>query len=283
MACTSPYVKTRGEKKGAKQQKVSGNALSANDADRPTGDNTGVSMSMAALAGKLDVIMERLDKLDVLGQLAAQVASLSTSLEFCHASIAELKAENESLRTQVATITRDTDERRRQAASNHDAVVDLQWRSMRDNLVFYGIREETDENCNTVLASFSLMIWAWQTRSTWLEPTAWAKPHQGRRGQSWLSSNVTSSARRWGWLDRDWPGRSSEWANRSRRSGRRSVNLSCHTSKTSRNRANERGSLAPSCWWRGILLPQLFPLTKHRTHQGITTTCTTIFVTTAAV
>ena len=111
-------------------------------------------MSMAALAGKLDVIMERLGKLDVLDQLAAQVASLSTSLEFCHASIAELKAENESLRTQVSGMTRDTDERRRQAASDHDAMVDLQWRSMRDNLVFYGIREETDEICNTVLAQF---------------------------------------------------------------------------------------------------------------------------------
>ena len=151
-------VKTRGEKRQAKphKQKAGGNdVLPANDADRPTGDNTGGSiMSIAALAGKLDIIMVRLNKLDVLDQLAAQVASLSTSLEFCHASIAELRTENESLRTQVTTITRDTDERRRQAASDHDAVVDLQWRSMRDNLVFYGIREETDENCNTVLAQF---------------------------------------------------------------------------------------------------------------------------------
>ena len=105
------------------------------------------------MCGAKDVtIMKRLDKLDVLDQLAAQVASLSTSLEFCHASIAELKAENESLRTQVTIITRDTDERRQQAASDHDAEVDLQWRSMRDNLVFYGINEGKDENCDAVLA-----------------------------------------------------------------------------------------------------------------------------------
>ena len=76
---------------------------------------------MAAMTAKLDVIMERLDKIDVLDQLAAQVASLSTSLEFCHASIAELRAENESLRTQETSITRNTDERRRQAASDCDA------------------------------------------------------------------------------------------------------------------------------------------------------------------
>ena len=92
MASTSPYVKTRGEKRQAKQpkQKAGGNdVLPANDADRPTGDNTGGSiMSMAELAGKLDIIMVRLDKLDVIDQMAAQVASLSTSLEFCHASFA---------------------------------------------------------------------------------------------------------------------------------------------------------------------------------------------------
>ena len=39
----------------------------------------------------------------------------------------------------------------------------------------------------------------------------------------------------------------------------------------------------PNCWWRGILLPQVFPLTTHRRVQGITTTYPTMFVTTAAV
>ena len=151
MASNSPYVKTRGDKRAGKQ-KASGNLLPANNADRPNCESTGESM--AAMTAKLDVIMERLDKLDVLDQLAVQVASLTTSLEFCHASIAELKAENDSLRAQVTTITRDTDERRRQAANDHDAVVQLEWRSMRDNLVFYGIDETKDENCDAVLAQF---------------------------------------------------------------------------------------------------------------------------------
>ena len=80
-------------------------------------------------------------------------------------------------------ISRDTDEWRRQAASDHDVVVQLEWRStrnnlvfygihdrqaqsdhdavfqlesrsMRDNLVFYGIDEMKDENCDAVLAHF---------------------------------------------------------------------------------------------------------------------------------
>ena len=49
------------------------------------------------MAAKLDIVMERLDKLDVLDLLAVHVASLTTSLTFCHARIAELKAENKSL------------------------------------------------------------------------------------------------------------------------------------------------------------------------------------------
>ena len=149
MASNSSYVKTRGEKRAGKQK--ASDKVPANDADRPNCD--GSDGRMATMEAKLDVIVERLQKLDVLEQLAAQVASLSTSLEYCHASIAELKAENESLRGQVTAITRDTDERRRQAASDHDAV-QLEWRSMRDNLVFYGIDERQDENCDAVLAQF---------------------------------------------------------------------------------------------------------------------------------
>ena len=51
MTNNSPYVKTRGEKRGMKQ-KASGNVLPANDADRPNCESTGDSM-----AAKLDVII----------------------------------------------------------------------------------------------------------------------------------------------------------------------------------------------------------------------------------
>ena len=54
----------------------------------------------------------------------------------------------------MASILSDTDERRRQAKANHDAVIDLQRRSMRDNLVFYVIPEKADENCDITLRKF---------------------------------------------------------------------------------------------------------------------------------
>ena len=52
-------------------------------------------------SAKLDFIMRKLDKLNVLDELVVQVTNLPKSLEFCHESIAELKRENVELRTRV--------------------------------------------------------------------------------------------------------------------------------------------------------------------------------------
>ena len=86
---------------------------------------------------KLDFIMRRLDKLNVLDE----VTNLTKSLEFCHESIAELKRENVELRTRVTELDRNNSEQQRAAKVDHDALVDLTWRSMRDNLLFYAIPE----------------------------------------------------------------------------------------------------------------------------------------------
>ena len=56
------------------KQKASGNVLPANEADRPNCTES-TCESMAALTAKLDVIMKRLDKLDVLYQLASRGAA----------------------------------------------------------------------------------------------------------------------------------------------------------------------------------------------------------------
>ena len=101
------------------------------------------------VAGKLDSIMMRLDKLNVLGQLVVQVTNLTKSLEFCHESIAELKRENVELKTRVTELGRDNTEQQRAAK------VDLTWRSMRDNLLFYSIPETTsDEDCDATVQKF---------------------------------------------------------------------------------------------------------------------------------
>ena len=85
-------------------------------------------------SGKLDSIM--LDKLNVLDELVFQVTNLTKSLEFCHESTAELKRENIELRVRVTELDRHNTEQQRAAKVDHDALVDLTWRSMRDNLLF---------------------------------------------------------------------------------------------------------------------------------------------------
>ena len=147
-ATTSPCVKTRTRLTKTKNTPV-------HEPEMVSKSNGAEKVSdVAAITSKLDVIMERLQKLEVLDQLVVQVASLTKSLEYCHATIADLKTENNQLKTKMASMLSDTDERRRQAKADHDAVIDLQWRSMRDNLVFYAIPETPDENCDTTLRKF---------------------------------------------------------------------------------------------------------------------------------
>ena len=50
---------------------------------------------------------------------------------------------------------RDNTEQQRAAKADHDALVDLTWRSMRDNLLFYSIPETTnDEDCDATVQKF---------------------------------------------------------------------------------------------------------------------------------
>ena len=99
--------------------------------------------------------MLRLEKLNVLDQLVVQVTNLTKSLEFCHESIAELKRENVELKTRVTELCHDNTEQQRSAKADHDALVDLTWRSMRDNLLFYSIPETTsDEDCDATVQKF---------------------------------------------------------------------------------------------------------------------------------
>ena len=90
---SSPCVKTRGDKRGPK-----GKTMPVRESELPSGPEKDRSPSdTAAITAKLDVIMERLQKLELLDQQTVQVASLSRSLEYCHATIADLKAENGAL------------------------------------------------------------------------------------------------------------------------------------------------------------------------------------------
>ena len=59
------------------------------------------------------------------------------------------------MKSRVTELGRDNTEQQRAAKADHDALVDLTWRSMPDNLLFYSIPETTsDEDCDATVQKF---------------------------------------------------------------------------------------------------------------------------------
>lgn len=93
----------------------------------------------------LNAIKYQLRKLDLLEQLTNDVKELKASLEFSDAMIEALKADNASLRREVNKMTRLTGELQNEQIHMGDTILDLQCRSMRDNIIFHGLPEMKDE------------------------------------------------------------------------------------------------------------------------------------------
>ena len=87
---------------------------------------------IAWITSKLDVITERPQKLEVLDQVVVQVAIFDWSLEYCY-DLGTQDGERYAESADGLNLKRHG-WRRRQARADHDAVIDLQWRTMRDNL-----------------------------------------------------------------------------------------------------------------------------------------------------
>lgn len=82
--------------------------------------------------------------MDLLNTLKDDVESLKSSVEFNNALIEVLKRDNASLRTDVINLQRDTAELQEQNLRMSNEVLDLQSRSMRDNIIFHGLPEGKD-------------------------------------------------------------------------------------------------------------------------------------------
>ena len=97
-----------------------------------------------------EIIMGKLSKLvDIDSRVKSMendLKDMMSSLEFVHAEVKDLKEENEKRKAEGHK----TDERLEKLEDLNTAlknrVIDLQARSMRDNLIFYNINEMKDEN-----------------------------------------------------------------------------------------------------------------------------------------
>ena len=93
----------------------------------------------------LQTISIQLKKLDILTELKTDVADLKASVENNNALIEDLKKQNKSLKKEVIVLNLVTTTLTNEKVKLKNSLLDLQWRGMRDNLLFMGTAEEEKE------------------------------------------------------------------------------------------------------------------------------------------
>ena len=89
----------------------------------------------------LKSINERLAKLDILDILREDINALCASLECSQCQIDDLRKENTELKGTVDSIHGKVEVVQRENKQLKETLLDVQCRSMRDNLIFSGILE----------------------------------------------------------------------------------------------------------------------------------------------
>ncbi len=106
----------------------------------------------------LDSIDKRLSSFDARLSLVEilhhEFKSLRESLEFSQQKVETLAAENASLRDSVKSLTKNVTHLSEENKKIKETVIDLQARSMRDNLVFSGITESAEEDPEVTVKTF---------------------------------------------------------------------------------------------------------------------------------
>ena len=100
---------------------------------------------MSKKMDKLDIIQENMENIQT------ELKEVRKSIEYAHSEIDDLKKENK----EKAQVQRETTERINKLETDNiallNSVIDLKARSMRDNLLFYNMPEQSDENTTAMI------------------------------------------------------------------------------------------------------------------------------------
>lgn len=94
----------------------------------------------------LHSIFKQLKKLDVLDELKTDVAELKKSVDFAHNTMEQIEKVNKTLKEDVGKLKQTAEVLTSENKKLKAAVLDLQCRSMRDNLLIMGIQEQPYES-----------------------------------------------------------------------------------------------------------------------------------------
>ena len=102
-----------------------------------------------------EIIMGKLSKLDDIDSRVKSIENdlknMKDSVEFVHAEVKDLKKENESRKAGEKIMDERVKKLEELNTTLRNRVIDLQARSMRDNLIFYNIKELKNENVTDVI------------------------------------------------------------------------------------------------------------------------------------
>ena len=93
-------------------------------------------------------------KLEILIPLHKDVQEITRSLEFAHEHIMTLQTANKELHSSVQSLSEQMQKISTENKQLKETVLDLQTRSMRDNLIFSGLPETNNENTESVVKNF---------------------------------------------------------------------------------------------------------------------------------
>ena len=105
-------------------------------------------VNMQEVQRMFTAMMAKLEKLD---NIEADMKEIKHSLEFAHQEIADLRKENEANKAKQERDRARIDKLEEDNATLRTKMVDLQARSMRDNLLFFNIPEREQENTTEII------------------------------------------------------------------------------------------------------------------------------------
>lgn len=94
------------------------------------------------------------NKLSILELLHADIKDLKASLEYSQSQIETLQIENKELKLTVNTLSAQVHTISSENKNLKETILDIQCRSMRNNLIFTGITEQTQENPENAIKEF---------------------------------------------------------------------------------------------------------------------------------
>ncbi|KAL3974026.1 hypothetical protein ACER0C_022652 [Sarotherodon galilaeus] len=123
-------------------------------ADSP-GTTSPAGKDIADILESIDKRLSSFDaRLSLVEILHREFKSLRESLEFTQQQVETLAAENATLQESVKSLTDNVTQLNIENKKIKESVIDLQARSMRDNLVFSGIPESAGEDAEAAVKSF---------------------------------------------------------------------------------------------------------------------------------